>query len=67
MIESLPEDHELHIYSCNKLNHRWHIVLVNSATDTVITNIKSMTLDYGLGLMEEYLKGAAFENKKKKG
>lgn len=58
MIESLPEDYEIHISSCNKLTHRWHVVLMEGNEE--IKNIKSMTLGYGLGILEEYLTGEVF-------
>ncbi len=40
------------------LNHRWHVVLMENNEE--IKNIKSMTLGYGLGILEEYLTGEVF-------
>jgi hypothetical protein len=71
MIESLPEDYEIHIYSCNKLSHRWHVALwkiidmQDIDKNTELINIKCMTIDEGMRLMEEYLTSEAFKEKVK--
>ena len=69
MIESLPEDYEIHIYSCNKLSHRWHVVLVYTARDgqeqDEIKNIKCDTISYGMGILEEYIQSETFKQHKK--
>ena len=43
---TLREDLEILIYSCNKLSHRFHMVLMKLDED--LLNVKSMTIEGGL-------------------
>ncbi len=61
MIESLPKNHEI-VLSYSNISKEWNIVLLRDNI-TKINHFKSKTLDYGLGLMEEYLKRRMFMQK----
>lgn len=52
---TLQEDMEIVIYSCNKLSHRFHVVLMK--LDEELLNVKSMTIEYGLKEIERFLEG----------
>ena len=58
---TLREDLEILIYSCNKLSHRFHVVLMK--LDEELLNVKSMTIEGGLKEIELFLKT---EQEKKK-
>ncbi|MFZ3168204.1 MAG: hypothetical protein WA130_11365 [Candidatus Methanoperedens sp.] len=51
---TLREDLEILIYSCNKLSHRFHVVLMK--LDEELLNVKSMTIEGGLKSIEQFLK-----------
>jgi hypothetical protein len=51
---TLREDMEILIYSCNKLSHRFHVVLIK--LDEELLNVKSMTIEGGLKEIEQFLK-----------
>jgi hypothetical protein len=59
---ALREDMEIVIYSCNKLSHRYHVVLME--LDEELLNVKSMTIEGGLKEIELFLKTE--QEKKKK-
>jgi ribosome maturation factor RimP len=52
---TLRKDMEILIYSCNKLSHRFHVVLMK--LDEELLNVKSMTIEYGLKEIERFLEG----------
>jgi len=51
---TLREDLEILIYSCNKLSHRFHVVLMK--LDEELLNVKSMTIEGGMKSIEQFLK-----------
>ena len=50
--ELLSDDMEIVIYTCYKLNHKYHVVLMD---DEELLNVKAMTIQYGLDEIEKYL------------
>ena len=61
---TLREDMEILIYSCNKLSHRFHVVLMK--LDEELLNVKSMTIEGGLKEIEQFLKAEHEKEKEQK-